>query len=103
MLRSTASRLVRYNNVSLDQLQAAAGSVFSDGVEAASNAVEQKYPRVTEARIQGTTPHPSSKDKSETQNVVTVSYHTESGTRMCSIHVREDGTWAEFPSRAGRK
>ena len=42
MLRSTASRLVKYQSVSLDQLQAAAGSVFSDGVEAASNAVEQK-------------------------------------------------------------
>lgn len=42
MLRSTASRLVKYKAVSLEQLETATGSIVSNGVAAASTAVEQK-------------------------------------------------------------
>jgi hypothetical protein len=33
---------MKYKSVSLDQLQTAAGSAYSNGVEAASDAMEQK-------------------------------------------------------------
>lgn len=51
MLHSTASRLVKYKSVSLDRLHAAAGSVFPDGGEAASNAVEQKVRAIHRVRV----------------------------------------------------
>ena len=44
----------------------------------------------------------SSKDKTDNQKVVTVGYYTQKGTRYCSIHAHEDGTWKEFFSRAGK-
>jgi hypothetical protein len=40
----------------------------------------------------GTKKHRSSKDRNETAKVLTLSYHTVGGTRVCSIHVRNDGT-----------
>ncbi|KAK2865346.1 hypothetical protein FQN49_003672 [Arthroderma sp. PD_2] len=47
-------------------------------------------------------PHTSSKDKTDKKPVVTVGYHTQSGTRLLTIHAHEDGTWKEFYSRAGK-
>ncbi|CCF39118.1 hypothetical protein CH063_10035 [Colletotrichum higginsianum] len=63
----------------------------------------ETYPKVTEARIQGSVPHKSHKDKDDDKDVITVSYHTEKGTRVTSVHVHEDNTWKEFPSRNASK
>lgn len=51
----------------------------------------------------GTTPHKSSIDPTEDKNVITIGYYTEKGTRTLLIHARDDGTWKEFNSRAGKK
>ncbi|TAQ86080.1 hypothetical protein B7494_g5593 [Chlorociboria aeruginascens] len=48
------------------------------------------------------TPHRSLKDPSDPKDVITVSYHTERGTRLASIHAHDDGSWNEYLSRAGR-
>ncbi|OBR16283.1 hypothetical protein CH63R_01463 [Colletotrichum higginsianum IMI 349063] len=48
-------------------------------------------------------PHKSHKDKDDDKDVITVSYHTEKGTRVTSVHVHEDNTWKEFPSRNASK
>jgi hypothetical protein len=82
-----------------------------------------QYPKVTEAKIQyalpspqspeplsdstcnrrGSKPHKSAKDPSDPKEVVTVSYHTASGTRVTSVHAHEDSTYKEFPSRNANK
>jgi len=36
-------------------------------------------------------------------DVVTISVHTESGTRLVSGHAREDGTLTKHETRAGTK
>ncbi|PGH21433.1 hypothetical protein AJ80_03224 [Polytolypa hystricis UAMH7299] len=51
----------------------------------------------------GSNPHKSSKDPSDDKQVITVSYHTASGTRVLSIHAHDDGTWKEFMSRTGKR
>jgi hypothetical protein len=51
----------------------------------------------------GSKPHKSHKDPSDPKDVVTVSYHTESGTRVTSVHAHEDSTYKEFPSRNANK
>jgi len=60
-----------------------------------------KDDQLTEAR--GCTPHKSAKDESDDQDVITVSYHTASGTRVMSIHAHDDDTWNEFLSRNANK
>lgn len=51
----------------------------------------------------GSTPHLSHKDPSDDQKVITISYETANGTRVTSIHVHEDHTFNEFPSRNASK
>jgi len=98
-MQRTAARLVKYSGIAITELPTA----FQSTVSTASTSIEQEYPKVTDAKIQGTTPHQSSKDPSDTKNVVTVSYHTLSGTRVLSIHAHDDGTWSVFPSRNASK
>ncbi|KAM3416882.1 hypothetical protein BST61_g8470 [Cercospora zeina] len=45
--------------------------------------------------------HKSSKDPNEKLDVVTISIHTEKGTRLESDHVREDGTSTKKTTRSG--
>ncbi|KAJ4386534.1 hypothetical protein N0V93_009431 [Gnomoniopsis smithogilvyi] len=99
-MQRTGSLLVKYGgSTPLGSLPAA----FKTGVETASKSIESNYPKVTEAVIQGSQPHKSHKDKNDEKEVITVSYHTEKGTRVTSIHVHEDQTWKEFPSRNASK
>jgi hypothetical protein len=57
MFCSTASRLVKYKSISLDQLQTTPGSVLSGGVEAASNAVEQNVKAIYSSPSSQATPN----------------------------------------------
>ncbi|KAF3029614.1 hypothetical protein E8E12_000844 [Didymella heteroderae] len=101
-MQSTGTRLIKYGGkASLASLP----SKFKDTVEAASKSLEAKYqyPKITEAKIQGSIPHKSAKDPSDDKDVVTVSYHTDSGTRITSIHAHDDSTWNEYPSRNAGK
>ncbi|KAK3900752.1 hypothetical protein C8A05DRAFT_35602 [Staphylotrichum tortipilum] len=96
----TPARLVNYlGSVSLKNLPAN----YQKAVAAVSKAMENKYPKVTDAKIQGSTPHKSHKDKSDAKDVITVSYHTAKGTRITSVHAHEDSTYNEFPSRNASK
>lgn len=47
--------------------------------------------------------HKSSKDKDDTQDVITVGLQTKSGTRIGAVHIHLDGSWKFFASRAGRE
>ncbi|KAK2759996.1 hypothetical protein FQN54_002732 [Arachnomyces sp. PD_36] len=102
MFRPTTSLGMRYAGIGLGKLRSEAGASFGNTVEAASSAIEQKMPMATEAQIQGTRPHRSSRDPTDTKEVITVSYHDERGVRLLSIHAHSDGTWNEFLSRSGR-
>lgn len=95
-MQATGARLVKYGG---GTTFAMVPKAFQDTLTVASAAVETKYPKITEARIQGSVPHQSKKDTSDEKKVITVSYHTKSGTRVCSIHAHDDNTWNEFPSR----
>ena len=53
-------------------------------------------------RVRGTKLHKSTKDSNEQMEVVTVSVHTEKGTRLESDHAREDGTITKHETRSGR-
>ncbi|KZF20988.1 hypothetical protein L228DRAFT_164372 [Xylona heveae TC161] len=77
MLKGTRAMGVAYKGISLESLGKEAGPGFSKTVSAAGTTIESKYPNVVEARIQGTKPHFSSKDRSEDKEVVTIGYHTE--------------------------
>ncbi|KAL4944940.1 hypothetical protein BDV06DRAFT_209816 [Aspergillus oleicola] len=102
MFNSTRALRVAYTGISLETLNMEAGKAWSSTVYNAGESIEKKFPAVVEGRIQRTKPHPSSKDRSDSKDVVTVGYYTANGTRYLSIHAHEDGTWTEFFSRAGR-
>lgn len=53
--------------------------------------------------VRGSEPHKSSKDPSDSKEVITISYHTAKGTRVTSVHVHNDATYKEFPSRNAGK
>ncbi|KAF2150082.1 hypothetical protein K461DRAFT_281327 [Myriangium duriaei CBS 260.36] len=72
-------------------------SRFMQTVDTASTSIEARNPQIVEAKIQGAHPHQSAKDKNDKKPVITVSYHTERGTRIMTIHAHDDGTWTEFP------
>ncbi|KAG8408524.1 hypothetical protein J3458_019556 [Metarhizium acridum] len=114
-MQRTASRLVKYvGSTPIGSLPAK----YASTVEVASEAIESEVstrhhsfscccilslnnqnPKVVEAKIQGSCPHKSSKDRDDNKDVITVSYHTATGTRVISIHAHDDLTWNEFPSR----
>ncbi|EEH03131.1 conserved hypothetical protein [Histoplasma capsulatum G186AR] len=102
MFTPTKAMQMVYKGISLETLGLEAGPEFMKTVNIASGSIEKKYPRVAYAQIQGTMPHTSSRDESDEQKVVTVGYHTSSGTRLLSIHARNNRTWKEFFSRHGK-
>lgn len=63
---------------------------------------ERKYgDKAAVIRIQGAKLHMSTKDPNDKKEVVTVSVHTEGGTRLESGHAHEDGTATSHVTRAG--
>lgn len=46
--------------------------------------------------LRGANSHLSSTDKGDTQDVISVSLHTKSGTSVGAIHIHLDGTWKLF-------
>ncbi|KAF2167818.1 hypothetical protein M409DRAFT_53781 [Zasmidium cellare ATCC 36951] len=74
------------------------------GIENVESQAEKKYgSKASYIQIQGSKLHKSSKDPNEKLDVVTVSIHTEKGTRLESDHVREDGTSTQKTTRSGGK
>lgn len=52
----------------------------------------QKNSKVTQAEIKGTHLHQSHDDPSDTKPVISVRFLSESGSRLGTGHVHEDGT-----------
>ncbi|EFE37764.1 hypothetical protein TRV_07603 [Trichophyton verrucosum HKI 0517] len=77
MFTSTKALQMVYKGISLETLGSEAGPEFMKTVNIASGSIEKK-------------------------KVVTVGYHTSSGTRLLSIHAHDDRTWKEFFSRHGK-
>ena len=50
----------------------------------------------------GSQAHKSSKDPSDPKQCVTLAMFSANGTRIGSAHIHEDGTYNDFPSRAGK-
>ncbi|GIK07237.1 hypothetical protein Aspvir_002895 [Aspergillus viridinutans] len=104
--QSASKTLIRYAGASLEDLVAsngADGPEWSGSTNSICNAIEKADARITVADIQGSKAHPSSKDREDKQQVITVGLHTNAGTRIGSLHVHQDGTFKFFPSRAGRQ
>jgi hypothetical protein len=51
----------------------------------------------------GTLAHNSSRDKEEKEKIVTVGFYSAGGTRLLSSHVRRDGSFKSWESRAGKR
>ncbi|KEZ46900.1 hypothetical protein SAPIO_CDS0237 [Scedosporium apiospermum] len=75
MFRPTAARLVRFVGP-LD----AVDSPFASTIRSAGHELETRFPIIVEGRVQGSRPHPSTKDPTDQKDVVTVSFHTNAGT-----------------------
>lgn len=50
----------------------------------------------------GAKPHKSSKDPSDPDDVLTIAFYSQNGTRLLSGHVHENGTYKLSESRAGK-
>ncbi|CAK1362661.1 uncharacterized protein RHO25_007083 [Cercospora beticola] len=99
-MQKTSSLAVKYIGSTSKQSIPAA---FQAATNKASETIEKKYPKVQDAKIQGAQPHKSSKDPNDPKQVITISYHTAKGTRVTSVHVHDDNTFVEFPSRNAGK
>lgn len=51
----------------------------------------------------GTPAHNSSQDKEEKEKIVTVGFYSAGGTRLLPSHVRRDGSFKSWESRAGKR
>ncbi|KAM3498153.1 hypothetical protein MY10362_008518, partial [Beauveria mimosiformis] len=86
-MQRTASRLaIKYVGVAAEALP----SGYRTTAQTVEKSMEIQYPKATSAQIQGTRPHISSKDPGDEKEVITVSYHTVSGTRVASVHLHDD-------------
>lgn len=52
--------------------------------------------------IRGAKAHQSHKDPTDPMDVLTIGFYSQSGTRLLSGHVHEDGTYKLAESRAGK-
>ncbi|ODA80586.1 hypothetical protein RJ55_03545 [Drechmeria coniospora] len=103
---TTARRLLRLvGRVSLEdvlQLNDKDGPKWVGNVQGVASAIESQRSDVASYEIQGAKAHKSSKDPTETQNVITLAFYSIKGTRVGSAHACEDGGFTFHPSRAGR-
>ncbi|KAM5463192.1 hypothetical protein MauCBS54593_007602 [Microsporum audouinii] len=105
---STASRklLKLLGKVTLEDVKkvnGADGINWVSSVGVVRDAVETQYPIVTNYQIQGAKAHKSSSDPSDPENVLTLGFFSQNGTRILSGHVHLSGTFKLAESRAGKK
>ncbi|KAI9929664.1 hypothetical protein ASPWEDRAFT_172672 [Aspergillus wentii DTO 134E9] len=103
---SASKTLINYIGTPVEQIAASNkgdGEDWKSSATTACNSIEIAEPRITQAELQGSVAHYSSKDKSDRQKVLTVGLKTNNGTQVGAIHVHVDGTWKLFPNRAGRE
>ncbi|QSS61097.1 hypothetical protein I7I51_03269 [Histoplasma capsulatum] len=97
MFCASASLSMRYIGIAIDVLKNESGPGYSNTAEAAGKAIEQRV-----STPPGTRPRRSSREPTDTKEVITVSFHYDKGTRLLSIHAHDDGTWNEYFSRVGK-
>ncbi|GIK01781.1 hypothetical protein Aspvir_005822 [Aspergillus viridinutans] len=102
MQRSPARLFEITGKISVDDVVARSGPGWKGGINAAVPKLRAKYPRAATALFNGSQAHKSVKDPSDPKQCVTLSMFSEKGTRIGSAHIHEDGTFKDFPSRAGR-
>ncbi|KAF9885148.1 hypothetical protein FE257_000674 [Aspergillus nanangensis] len=64
--------------------------------------VRSQYNTAAGYEIQGAKAHKSSKDPSDLDDVLTIAFYSQNGTRLLSGHVHENGTYKLAESRAGK-
>ncbi|KAI2794150.1 hypothetical protein POX_a00740 [Penicillium oxalicum] len=62
----------------------------------------QQYTTAAGYEIQGAKAHKSSKDPSDPDDVLTIAFYSQNGTRLLSGHIHENGTYKLAESRAGK-
>ncbi|KAG2001297.1 hypothetical protein GB937_010316 [Aspergillus fischeri] len=78
------------------------GEQWVKSVQKIRDDVETQYRDVTGFEIQGAKAHTSSKDPTDTDDVITIGFYSQNGTRLLSGHVHADGTYKLAESRAGK-
>ncbi|RAH84390.1 hypothetical protein BO86DRAFT_242394 [Aspergillus japonicus CBS 114.51] len=102
-MQRTPARLFEITGkISVEDVAARSGAGWKNGINAAVPHLRAKYPRAATASFNGSQAHKSSKDPTDPKNCVTLAMFSERGTRIASAHIHEDGTFNDFPSRAGR-
>ncbi|GIJ99640.1 hypothetical protein Aspvir_003641 [Aspergillus viridinutans] len=104
---STAKRhiLSLIGKVTIEDVRKTNGSKGDEwvaSVQKIRDEVETQYNVVTSYEIQGAKAHKSSKDPTDPDDVITVGFYSQNGTRLLSGHVHADGTYKLTESRAGK-
>ncbi|KAJ5506705.1 hypothetical protein LT330_010413 [Penicillium expansum] len=95
----TKRRLIQFVGSPLDDVvtkNGPNGQKWRDTIEAVCNSIKEADSKIIFANIRGANSHLSSTDKGDTQDVISVSLHTKSGTSVGAIHIHLDGTWKLF-------
>ncbi|KAB8253551.1 hypothetical protein BDV32DRAFT_156041 [Aspergillus pseudonomiae] len=102
-MQRTSARLFEITGkISVEDVAKKSGQGWKTGINKAVPGLRSRYPRAKTAEFNGDQSHKSSKDPSDPKDVVTLAMFSERGTRLGSAHIHEDGTFNDFPSRAGK-
>ncbi|KAE8400565.1 hypothetical protein BDV37DRAFT_286569 [Aspergillus pseudonomiae] len=106
-LSSTAGRgiLKRIGKVDIEdvrRMNGVEGDKWVTSVNKVRDDIEAQYDGVKEYEIQGARAHKSSKDPTDPDDVITIAFYSQNGTRQLSGHVHVDGTYNIAESRAGK-
>ncbi|KAJ5803704.1 uncharacterized protein N7518_000007 [Penicillium psychrosexuale] len=103
--QTAATRSINWiGNVSVaDVVQINGDAEWEQALNSAASKAEAQSPKVVDAKIQGALAHTSAKDPTEKEKIVTVGYYSARGTRLLSSHVRRDGSYTSWESRAGKR
>ncbi|KAE8157068.1 hypothetical protein BDV40DRAFT_305494 [Aspergillus tamarii] len=104
--QTASSSMIHYLGTPVDEILTSngeSGSQWQSSTTTTCDLIEKAEPRITQAELQGSVAHFSSKDRGDRQKVLTVGLKTSNGTQVGAIHVHVDGTWKLFPNRAGRE
>ncbi|KAJ5398363.1 hypothetical protein N7465_008852 [Penicillium sp. CMV-2018d] len=103
--QTAATRAVNWiGNVSVaDVVQMNNDPEWEKALASAASKAEAQNPKVVDAKIQGALAHISAKDPDGKEKIVTVGYYSARGTRLLSSHVRRDGSYKSWESRAGKR
>ncbi|RAL06583.1 uncharacterized protein BO97DRAFT_401728 [Aspergillus homomorphus CBS 101889] len=100
--RSILNLLGRVTEEDVRKTNGSSGSQWVSSLQKLKDDVESQYDSVTGYEIQGAKAHKSSKDPADPEDVITIGFYSQNGTRLLSGHVHENGTYKLAESRAGK-